>query len=110
VLTSGPLNADPQELLLSDRLEGALAVMKEDYEIVLIDSAPVLSVADSGLLAGRVDGVIVVVRSGVATTAEMRLVRERLTTAGGSIVGCVLNQFTGPAGQDYHPYGYAYSR
>ena len=87
VLTSGPLIADPQELLLSERLTTALDAMKQHYEIRSVDSAPVLSVADSGLLAGHVDGVIVVIRSGVPTTAEIRLMRERLTAAGGSIIG-----------------------
>ena len=109
VVTSGRLTPDPQEFLLGERVDAILAEMKDTFDLVLIDTAPLLSVADAGLLASHTDGVIVVVGYGLATVTEMRLTRERLAAAGASLIGTVLNRFTGPAAHTYHPYAYSYS-
>lgn len=109
VVTSGRLTPDPQELLLGDRVDATLTEMKQAFDLVLIDTAPLLSVADAGLLAAHTDGVIVVIGYGLATVTEMRLTRERLAAAGGTLIGTVLNRFMGPAAHTYHPYAYSYS-
>jgi len=106
LLTAGRSVADPQGLLVGRRVEAAIDAMRAAYEIVLFDSAPVLAVADTPLLAGRTDGVIVVVRGALPTTTDIRLVRQRLTAAGASIIGSVLNGFDDGPAQQYHPYSY----
>lgn len=105
VLTSGaPLPRDPQESLLGGSLEGAFAAMRESFDIVIVDSAPVLAVADATLLATSVDGVIVVLKYGEVTAAEARLLRERLQSARTKLIGCVISHFSNSREYAYHPY------
>lgn len=108
ILTSGGLPRDPQELFLSGRLKTALDVMKDDFDVVLFDSAPVLAFADTTLLAPKMDGLILVVKFGEVTTAEARLVRERLHSVHARLAGCVLTSVPDLHLQPYHPYASQY--
>jgi protein-tyrosine kinase len=71
---------------------------------VIIDSPPVLAVADATLIGARVDGVLVVLRWGEVTVSEARLVRHRLESTGSTLIGSVLSRFPNVNGSDYHPY------
>jgi capsular exopolysaccharide synthesis family protein len=108
VLTSGALPCDPQELFLGDRFESIAGLMKNDFDVVLFDSAPVLAFADTTLLAPKMDGVILVLKSGEVTTAEGRVVRERLQSVHARLAGCVLTGVPNSHLQPYHPYASQY--
>lgn len=91
MLPSGELPADPGRLLTSDRMAQLIETASAKYEFVVLDSPPTLSVADAGLLAPLVDGVVLVVdaRTKRATLTEsMRL----LESSGAQILGTVLNR------------------
>ena len=108
VLTSGRLPSDPQELLLGKNLESVVSLIKNDFDMVLFDSAPVLAFADTTLLAPRMDGVIVVLKSGEVTTSEAILVRDRLRSVHAKLAGCVLTCVPNLYLQPYHPYTRTY--
>jgi capsular exopolysaccharide synthesis family protein len=108
VVPSGELPSDPQELLLSDRLGEALAEWAAGFDAVVMDTPPVLAVADTTLVAPLADGVVLVLRYGQVTEAEARQARERLESARARVVGCVLSHFDGTFGQPYNPYVSAY--
>jgi polysaccharide biosynthesis transport protein len=90
-LASGPLPPNPAELLSSKRMEVLLKEFAKSGEVdyVVIDSPPVLSVADALILASTVDAVIVTARMNATKRDEAREVRDRLSRAGANVIGVV---------------------
>jgi polysaccharide biosynthesis transport protein len=91
LLPCGPIPPNPAELLSSNRMKTMLATLSETYDHILIDSPPLLSVADSVILSTLVDGVILVVHGGKSTRISARRARQELTSVGAKIFGVVLN-------------------
>jgi len=101
--------ANPTELLSGPRMRSVLAELAEQFDVVLIDSPPVLPVADAMILSGHADGVVLVVSAGQTRRAELRRTREKLAQAGTPVVGAVLNKASqqdeyGYYGSGYQPY------
>lgn len=91
VLTSGKTEENPADLLASDRLERALAELSALADLVLIDSPPVLPLADSLILASSVDGVLLVVGSRQTSRRGLARARQVMDHAGARVIGAVLN-------------------
>jgi capsular exopolysaccharide synthesis family protein len=108
LLTSGKSTRDPQQLFLGAALAQRLAEFTKAYDLVLIDSPPILAVADAVLLAPKVDGVLLVFRAGEVTGSEVKLAAERLSTVSARVLGCVLNNASELNGFGYHPYAQEY--
>lgn len=87
---SGPLPPNPTELLSSPPMEELLARLSAAYDYVLIDSPPLLLVADALELARNVDGAVLCVRKSRATTDEARELRSTVDRLGVNLVGIVL--------------------
>jgi capsular exopolysaccharide synthesis family protein len=105
VITSGRIPPNSFHAMGSPHLKEAIAYLKNVYDVVLVDSPPTLSVSDSLLLAPIVDGVILVLSTGVITEKEAQRAKERLREAGGHILGVVLNRFQEKLhGDAFHPY------
>ncbi len=86
-----------------------MSVLRERYEVVIVDSAPVLPVTDATLLSAVVDSTIVVVASRQTTRRAARLVLDSFRRIEAPIAGFVLNQVTQEAlyGSGYaHYYRY----
>lgn len=105
LLTSGPIPPNPSELLGSDRMRELLKNLKEQYDVILVDSPPAVAVTDAAVLSAQVDGVILVLRSGVAKIDMARQAKEQIEKANGKIIGTILYgvKFSG---EDYHYYYY----
>lgn len=101
ILPSGPLPPNPPELLSSERMTALLTELKGSYDYVLIDSPPLLPVADGLELARGVDGVILVVRRNRATSDEAHDVRNLVDRLGISLLGAVFTDSTPPASYYY---------
>ena len=101
VLPSGRPPDDPQAFFESGELDTLLRAAREQFDFVLIDSAPLLSVADTTLIAPRVDGVIVVMKYAAVSEAEAGVAFGRLRSARGKVLGCILSQVTETAGSFY---------
>jgi len=105
VLTSGPIPPNPSELLGCERMKGLLQQLKNKYDTVLIDSPPTVAVTDAAVLSAQVDGVILVLRSGVAKIDMAKQAKEQIEKANGKIIGTVLYGVN-YSGEDYQYYYY----
>lgn len=80
------------ELLGSDRFATLIKELKSNFDIVLVDTPPILATADAGAASKHVDGVIVVVNSRKTETDQLLKVRSDLERAGSNLIGAVLNR------------------
>jgi Mrp family chromosome partitioning ATPase len=85
-----------------------LRQLTRQYEMVVIDTPPVLSASDAASLAGRADGVLFVLRAGQTQRALAQEARRQLDAVGAHVIGAVLNDPDAQVEQ-YESYGYAYS-
>jgi capsular exopolysaccharide synthesis family protein len=105
ILTTGPRVDNPAELLLTPRFSELLALMRERYDIVIVDTPPVLAVSDPSAVATMTDGTILVMRMSRYARPLAGRVKETLALVGGKLLGVVVNG-TG----DHGSYGYGYGR
>lgn len=91
VLTTGSLPPNPTEILSSEKMTNLLATLKEQRDVVIVDSPPSI-VADAQVLAARVDGVIIVLWPGHSHWEEARATLEQLRRADARVVGVVFNR------------------
>lgn len=98
VLPSGPLPPNPSELVGSPRMRRLIEGLSDLFDTVVIDSPPILPVADSLGIAKLVDGVIVVVRAKSATRDEAREVRALVERLDIPLVGVVVSGVTARGG------------
>lgn len=91
LIPAGPTPPNPGDFLASPRLEKYLAVMREQYDVVLIDSPPGTLFADAQVLASHAGGVLVVLRAGVAEKPGVLRLFSQLAQARLKTIGCVLN-------------------
>lgn len=107
VITSGPVPPNPAELLNSGRMKALLKSVQAEFDLVVLDVPPLLSVTDTQILAANVDGVILVVRQGVAQRASVKRATELLNMVHANVLGYVLNDVTSKSG---YGYGYGYEQ
>ncbi len=93
LVPSGRIPPNPAELLASRRMREFLDIAGERYDTILLDSPPVLAVADACSLASIVDGVLLVVGSGVVPQEVVRRAKEQVEAARGRVLGAVINRF-----------------
>lgn len=91
ILPAGPSPSNPVELLDSERLRGLIKQWRSQYDFVIVDSPPALSVTDAVVLSPEVDAVILVVRSGQTTKDAVRRTRDTLYQVNATIMGIVVN-------------------
>lgn len=108
VIVAGPIPPDPSELLASNNLARTIAELRERYDHVMVDSAPVLGLADAPLVATNVDGVVFVVEAARTSVRGVQNAIGRLEQTGAGLLGVVLSRFDpGKSGYSYE-YRYAY--
>ncbi|UKJ81809.1 CpsD/CapB family tyrosine-protein kinase [Priestia megaterium] len=105
VLTSGPIPPNPSELLASTQMVELLKEMKEQFDMIIFDTPPILAVADAQILANQVDGTILVVSSGKTEKDAALKSKELLSNAKGKLLGVVLNNRKVEEGNYYYYYG-----
>ena len=102
VLVSGPIPPNPAELLSSDRMKKLLPEALEEYKFVVVDSPPLLNVADSRILATLVEGVVLVIKGGETPRELARRAQAYASDVGARVIGVVLNNV------DLHREEYSY--
>jgi len=105
VLTSGPIPPNPSELLASAQMTELLKEMKQQFDMIIFDTPPILAVADAQILANQVDGTILVVSSGKTEKDAALKSKELLSNAQGKLLGVVLNNRKVEEGNYYYYYG-----
>jgi polysaccharide biosynthesis transport protein len=93
VLTAGPHPPQPAELLSSALMKSHLARWRQEFDHIIIDTPPALSVTDAVLLSVEADSVVLVLRSGRTTKAALRRVRDLLSHVNARVTGIVVNAF-----------------
>ena len=108
VLGSGPFPSNPSELLGSTAMRDVLHDAMSAFDMVLLDSPPLLAVTDAAVLSTIADAAVLVVRTGQTTRAAARRATAQLQTVRGHLVGAVLNDVDVGSGLYYGGYGYYY--
>ena len=110
VITSGPIPPSPTELLSSNRMHQLLDELTARFDLVILDSPPVLGLADAPLMAALVDGVIIVIQSDRSRRGSLKASLRRLRSMGTNILGGVLTKFDpsdmGNRYSEYYGYNY----
>jgi capsular exopolysaccharide synthesis family protein len=98
VMPAGHMPPNPAELLGSDEMRQLLSEMENEYDQVLLDSAPCLVVTDPCVLGSLADGVVLVVRAGANTYGIVQRTRDMLARVGARMLGVALNGVRATAG------------
>jgi polysaccharide biosynthesis transport protein len=110
LLTCGALPTNPSGLLSGVRMRVLLQELAKSFDLVILDTPPVLATADAGILASLADGVLLVVRAGQTDRTAAKRAHQQLVNVGARVVGTVLNDPGGEVsqyGDYYYPYDYA---
>lgn len=91
VIPAGPLPPNPAELVGSERWRKGLGLLGEYFQYIVIDSPPVLSVADPVILSTRVDGVVLVILAGKTAREAVRKAKNALQGVGATVLGAMIN-------------------
>ena len=106
VLCAGPVPPNPSELLGTSVFNNLLEKFIGMYDLVLIDSPPTMLVSDSVILSAKVDGVVLVARSGSITRAALSKTVEVLRRNKAPLRGIVLNAVNTNSPEYYYSNGY----
>ena len=112
VLPAGTPPPNPAELLASANMRDVLAQLSEQYDHIVIDTPPCLSVTDAVVLSPRADAAVLVIRSGQTTKQALRRSRDILTQVNAKVVGVLLNavDLSSPDYYYYYEYQGKYAR
>ncbi|MFP7479740.1 CpsD/CapB family tyrosine-protein kinase [Terribacillus saccharophilus] len=105
LLTCGPIPPNPSELLGSNAMKRLLELAEETYDMVVIDTPPVLAVTDAQILANICDGSIIVVRSEQTEYDSILKAKELIEPAQAKLLGVVLNDVAQKHSNTYYYYG-----
>lgn len=108
LMAAGTRPPNPSELLGSDPVRHLLAQIGNQFDLMILDTPPVLAAADAPILGSIVDGVIVLVRMGITDKNAAKRALERLNVVGARVLGTVLNdpEEILSSSEDYYYYHY----
>ena len=93
VMTSGPAVSNASNLLYSPRFAELLRAARSDFDYILIDTPPMLQIADARIIAQQCDTVIMVVRAGKTTRDAAKAARQKFLQDGTPVLGVILNDW-----------------
>lgn len=106
VLTCGTVPPNPVELLGSAEMKNLFAELRENFDVVIVDSPPILPVADASVISPLADGAILVYRAGAAPRTILSRAKTELESVGTQLFGVVLNDLRPAAGEISATYPY----
>lgn len=105
VITAGPLSPNPAELLLSDRMNELLKLVPGDYDMIILDSPPIMGLADALILSNWASATLLVATFAQSRKKPLQDAYQRLRHARSHVIGSILTKVkAGGAG-----YGYSYN-
>ncbi len=107
VLSSGAPPSDPSSLLASDRLSQLVAWADGQYDLLLIDTPPILAASDAAIIGRLTDGIVLVVQPAKNHRRMVYRAVDQIRSVGLTFVGIVANRISS-ADDDYYGYGYGY--
>lgn len=105
IIFSGPLPPNPAELLGSNGMKKLVENLKEEYDMIILDSPPVGLVTDSAILSTITDGTLLVAAVGETDTNAMKGAKELLEKVQANLMGVILNKIP-INNRSYYAYGY----
>ncbi|MCA0985137.1 CpsD/CapB family tyrosine-protein kinase [Halobacillus yeomjeoni] len=105
LLPSGTIPENPSELLASQAMKKLLGVCKKHYDLIMIDTAPLLAVTDAQVLATMCDGALLVTRSKKTSVENVQKAVELLKSCKLNYFGAVLNDVNEKGSDHYYYYG-----
>lgn len=105
-MTAGPLPPNAAELLTGDRMSTLIERLLESFDHVVVDSPPIMGLADGPLIASRVEGVVFTVEAHGIRASLVRAALQRLASANAHVIGGILTKFE--ARKAHYGYGYEY--
>jgi capsular exopolysaccharide synthesis family protein len=109
ILPAGPIPPQPAELLGSTVMKDHLARWRTEFDHIIIDTPPCLSVTDAVVLSPEADRIILVVRAGKTTKVALRRACDLLLQVNARVMGIVLNALNMRSGEGYYYYSGVYS-
>lgn len=110
VMPCGPSPSNLSRLFKAEAFKNSMESLKETFDMVIIDSPPILAVDDGLLLSQLADGVILVLNTGVVKEGEVKKAKGRLEKSSGKILGVILNRFNEKVhGAGLHSYNSYYA-
>ncbi|HDU4593137.1 TPA: polysaccharide biosynthesis tyrosine autokinase [Klebsiella pneumoniae] len=113
-ISRGTVPPNPAELLMHSRLKEVLSWASSNYDLVIVDTQPILAVTDAAIISKYVGTSLIVARFEQNTVKEMEVCIKRFEQAGATIKGCILNGVVRKASSYYNygytSYGYSYSK
>jgi capsular exopolysaccharide synthesis family protein len=109
ILPSGPLPPNPAELLGSSQMIKLLDVLSASYDMLILDTPPLLAASDAAIVSRIADGALVVVRAGRTEKSALQTGIQQLTTVGARVLGTVLNDPDAEVPKYARYYGYYYN-
>ncbi len=106
VLPAGTPPPNPAELLASSNMSNLLTELRGQYDHIIIDTPPTLSVTDAVVLATKSDAVVLVIRSGQTTKGALRRSRDILAQVNAKVIGVLLNAVDLNSPDYYYYYEY----
>jgi capsular exopolysaccharide synthesis family protein len=106
IITSGTIPPNPSELVNSPRIPVIFAQLKENYDIVIVDTTPILPATDAAILAKKTDGVIIVYQVGKIARGSLKRAKGQMDTVKAKVLGIVLNGLRPESSTDYRDYKY----
>ena len=109
LMPSGPQPIDPSGILSSQRMDQLLAETSKRFDVVLVDSPPVLGVSDASILVSKVDATIVVLQPRKMPVKALLRTKSIINNVGGQIIGLVMNNVDIKEDTQYQYYTTYYS-
>lgn len=105
LISAGPVPPNPSELLSSKQMASLIEELKPRYDIILIDTPPLLLVPDPLIVSAYADGVVMVVSAGKADKEAVKKAKAQLERANANILGAVFNNTSRKHTKYMSPYG-----
>ena len=106
VIPSGRIPLNPAELLASARLREAIEALGQRFAYIVFDTGPIFGVSDATILAGQVEGVVLVLRHGRASRDAAQRAIRNLASVRARLLGVILNDVDVRGNGHYGYYGY----
>ena len=109
-VTSGPLPPNPSELLSSEDMDRFIKDVKENFDLILFDSPPIIAVTDAAILSTKIDALILVIKAHQTQKNAIKRAKNLLDKVNANIMGCLLNSVNVDRayGSYYYYYYYHY--
>lgn len=108
IIPAGQIPPNPSELLTSEAFARLIKQVRAEFDVIIVDTPPLLPVPDARVVSAEVDGVILVADTRTSSKRELKDSAKFLDQAGAKLCGVVLNRVSERSNSYGHSYGYSY--